>query len=96
MQEYNKPYPTIGDIIKGKDYDYVEYRLTMPKNKKNFEGNFSTEKSIYAGCFSVENGKINSIDGDTYGLSESVIASEEWSNESVKKGLTVVVPGYWI
>ena len=25
---YDKPYPTIGDLIKGKDYDCISYRVS--------------------------------------------------------------------
>lgn len=27
---YDKPYPTIGDLIKGKDYDCISYRIAYP------------------------------------------------------------------
>ena len=26
LKKYSKPYPTIGEIVAGKDYDYVSYR----------------------------------------------------------------------
>ena len=42
---YEKPYPTIEDITKDKNYDYVEYRLFTP----------ALRKDIFAGCFKVEN-----------------------------------------
>lgn len=31
MIEYKKLYPTIGELIKGKNYDYVSYRITIPE-----------------------------------------------------------------
>lgn len=30
---YDKPYPTIVDLIKGKNYDYVSYRLSFKVEK---------------------------------------------------------------
>lgn len=89
MAVYDKPYPTIGDIIKkvGYDYDYVSYRIMMEDGKE----------SIFAGCFRTENGRIVPLDGDAYGLDEEVLQSEEWSKpeEGIEKGLTVVVDGDW-
>ena len=29
MIKYTKPYPTIGQLIKNKNYDYVEYRVHL-------------------------------------------------------------------
>lgn len=28
--KYDEPYPTIGELIKDKDYDYVSYRIDYP------------------------------------------------------------------
>lgn len=79
MTDYKEPYPTIKDLIKNKDYDYVEYR------------NWIYGENIFAGCFSSVKGKIVSIDGDAYDPEEKVIASEEWSSEDIEKGLTIIV-----
>ena len=88
MKKYNKPYPTIKEVIKNKDYDYVSYRII----------HISDEDGIFAGCFKTENGKIISLDGDSYSLNEKVIASEEWKDEeeNINNGLTVIVEGNWI
>lgn len=77
---YDKPYPTIVDLIKGKNYDYVSYRL-------NFKGEYE-----FSGCFKVEKGEIIPLDGDTYDKYEEVIASEEWNmpEEGIIHGLSVV------
>lgn len=85
-KKYNKPYPTIGDLIKDKDYDYVSYRL-------NFKGEYE-----FAGCFKVEKGEIITLDGDTYGKYEEVIESEEWNipEEGIIHGLSVVCECDWI
>lgn len=87
MTKCNKPYPTIGDLIKDQNYDYVSYRLTM--EDKN--------ESIFAGCFKAENGKIIPLDGDVYGLDEEVLRYEEWNKpeEGIYKGLTIVVDCDW-
>ena len=84
--EYKKPYPVIGDLIKDKDYDYVAYRISW-KNE-----------DIFAGSFKTENGKIISLDGDSYDLDEEVVRSKEWNNpdEGIENGLTVVVEGSWV
>lgn len=90
--KYAKPYPTIGKIIAAKDFDYVAYReydekgTLPPATGNNTDGKFF-------GCFKVTNGKIISLDGDSYDDSEPVIAAEEWTNpdKGIEKGLTVVV-----
>ncbi|WP_288682312.1 hypothetical protein [uncultured Eubacterium sp.] len=88
MTEYKEPYPTIGDVVKDKDYDYVSYRITYPEN----------EDGEFAGCFSVKDNKIIPLDGDVYGLDEIVVASEEWSKpeDGIERGLTVIVKGTWL
>ncbi len=90
MIKYNNPYPTIGELIKSKDYDYVSYRLLIP--------GYYDDESIFAGCFSSQNGKIIPLDHDTYSECEEVIASEEWNmpKEGIENGLTVVVEGEFL
>ena len=92
LKKYAKPYPTIGEIIAGKDYDYVSYRGYdekrdfPPTTGNNTDGEF-------CGCFKVVNGEIIPLDGDSYSNKETVIASEEWTmpDEGIEKGLTVIV-----
>lgn len=92
LKKYTKPYPTIGDIIAGKNFDYVSYRgydekrNVPPVTGNNIDGEF-------CGCFKVTNGKIIPLDGDSYGDDETVIASEEWTmpDKGIEKGLTVIV-----
>ncbi len=76
---------TIGDLIKNKDYDYVEYRITIPPI-------YETD-SIFAGAFKTEAGKIISLDGDNYSPSQEIASYEEWDDpkEGIKNGLTVIV-----
>lgn len=90
MIKYSKPYPTIGELIKDKDYDYVSYRMLIP--------GFDEENGEFAGCFSSKNGEIIPLDYDTYYESEEVTASEEWNmpKEGIENGLTVVVEGEFL
>ena len=77
---------TIGDLIREKDYDYVTYKM-------HFD---SIKWGTYAetiGCFASKNGKIISLDGDTYSEEEEVLSYEEWSRpeKGIINGLTVIV-----
>lgn len=92
LKKYSKPYPTIGEIIAGKDYDYVSYRgYDEKRNYPSATGNNTDGE--FCGCFKVTDGKIIPLDGDSYYNNEPVIASEEWTmlDEGIEKGLTVVV-----
>lgn len=94
MIKYTKPYPTIGQLIKNKNYDYVEYRvhLIYPNSENKSE---EDELGEFCGCFKAESGKIIPLDGDCYGYDEEVTISKEWKqkDENGKEitGLTVVV-----
>lgn len=81
MRKYNEPYPTIGELIKNKDYDYIEYRICIPDYDE-----------IFAGVFKSENGEIISLDGDSYSKDEKIIASEEFQNieKGITNGLTII------
>lgn len=76
---------TIGDLIKNKDYDYINYYLIIP--------DVNDGEPVFAGIFKSEGGKIISLDGDSYSEDEEVVEYEEWSNPSkgLEKCLTVVV-----
>lgn len=92
LKKYTKPYPTIRNVIAGKDYNYVSYRgydekrNMPPRTGNNTDGEF-------CGCFKVINGKIIPLDGDFYDEEETVIASEEWTmpDEGIERGLTIIV-----
>ena len=58
----------IEDLIKKKDYDYISYHLKL-----------SDDKNIFVCCFATKNGKIISLDGDSYSTSEEVLSYKEWS-----------------
>lgn len=85
MVKNEKSYHTIWDLIKNKDYDYVEYRVTIPSADE--------QKDIFAGAFRTESWKIIPLYGDIYDSDKEVIKSEEWSNpeKEIKNGLTVIV-----
>jgi len=66
-----------------KNYDFVSYRLTDKDWKNDF---LSSEEeiishSIFAGCFAIQDEKIEPLDGDIYSSDEEVIWSKEWKNE---------------
>lgn len=92
LKKYAKPYPTIGEIVAGKDYDYVSYRgYDEKRNYPPVTGNNTDGE--FCGCFKVKNGEIIPLDGDSYDDSEPVIATEEWTmpDEGIGEGLTVIV-----
>lgn len=92
LKKYSKPYPTIGEIVAGKDYDYVSYRgYDEKRNYPPATGNNTDGE--FCGCFKVKNGEIIPLDGDSYDDSEPVIATEEWTmpDEGIGEGLTVIV-----
>lgn len=101
MKRYEKPYPTIKEILSaaGHDFDYVDYRI--PMNIKGFlecppEDEY--ELSEFSGCFKTKEGELISLDGDSYGEKETVIASEEWTmpEEGIERGLTIVMESEFV
>ena len=48
----------VKDLIKNKDYDYIEWRVTAPPQ--------INEEDIFFGCCKSENGKLIPLDGDSY------------------------------
>lgn len=78
----------VKDLIDKKDYDYIEWRVTAPK--------YLDEPNMLFGFCESKNGHIISLDGDLYYEDEVVLSYEEWSNDSVQNGLTVVVEAEWI
>ena len=93
MIKYIKPYPTLKELLKGKNYDYVSYRGYDAKRNTPPVQHDGTIMGEFCGCFCVEDGEIKSLDYDSYDSAETVIASEEWSlpEEGIIYGLTVVV-----
>ena len=84
----------VKDLIKNKDYDYICWRVNIDETDRELIG----EDDIFFGCCRSENGKLISLDGDTYSEDEIVLSYEEWSNpeRGIVNGLTVVVEGVWL
>ena len=79
---------TVKDLIKKKDYDYISWRLEPPEDW--------IEEDIFAGACKSKDGKLISIDGDSYSENEVVVRYEEWTDNDFKNGLTVVVKAEWV
>jgi hypothetical protein len=50
---------------------------------------------FFGACMS-KNGKLYPLDHDSYYDGEEAVSYEEWSNENVSNGLTVVIQTDWI
>lgn len=75
---------TVLDLIQKEDYDYIEWRLTVPYGK-----------DVFSGACRSSGGKLIPLDGDSYSTDEEVIRHEKWAGGEVKNGLTVVTNGVW-
>lgn len=93
LVQYAKPYPTIGEVIAGNNFDYVSYRGYDEKRNSPPALPDGTIEGEFCGCFKVVNGKIIPLDGDSYDASELVISSKEWTKpeDDIEKGLTITV-----
>ena len=81
--EYPQIWCLIQALIDKKDYDYIEYRVTLPERFKI--GN------TFMGASESKSGKLIPLDRDCYDAREEVLSYEGWSNENVENGLTVVI-----
>ena len=84
---------TVGDLIKNKDYDYIEWRITLPDHP-----NTDYPEGIFSGyCHSI-NGELIPHDYDYYSPNEEVLNYEEFEDpdKQIYSGLTVLVEGEWI
>lgn len=79
---------TVADLIKNKNYDYIEWRVVCPYDNSN----------MLFGIASSKDGKLISLNGDSYYKDTEIISYEEWSNldKDIQNGLTVVCKGDWI
>ena len=71
---------TIGELIKNKDYDFIELRIIEPE----------LHNSVFVGTAKSENGELISLDGDTYRKDFEILAYEEWSGKKVKNAVTIM------
>lgn len=81
---------TVKDLIKNKDYDYISWRVTLPEKMGGGD--------TFMGVTGSKNGKLISLDGDSYSEETEVLEYKEWSDEDkgIKNGLTIVFEGEWI
>ena len=81
---------TVRDLIEKKDYDYIEWRITLPEKCGGGDTLFGEAKSVSS--------KLIPLDGDTYYEDTEVLRYEEWSNLElgVNNGLTIVFEGEWL
>lgn len=77
----------VSDLIQNEDYDYIEWKVIS-----------SDSKEIFFGKAASKDGKLISLDGDSYDEDTEIIRYEEWSNpkKEIQNGLTVVFEGEWI
>lgn len=76
---------TIGDLICEKDYDYIEYREMVPICGRIH--------SVFMGEAASKDGKLISLDGDSYSEDCKIHDYHEWSapEKGINTGLTVRV-----
>ncbi len=81
---------TVKDLIKNKDYDYISWRVTVPKK-------FGGGDTFFGACYS-KDGELFHLDHDTYDEETEVLSYNEWSHpeNGIDNGLTVLVEGEWI
>lgn len=81
---------TIGDLIQNKDYDYISWRIALPKEFGN--------ESVFCGVSCSINGELISLDGDSYSIDTEIIEYEEWDNpdKGIHHGLTVICSDFGI
>lgn len=79
---------TVSDLIKNKDYDYIEWRIMNPDRTSD----------MLFGITSSKNGKLISLDGDSYCEDTEIISYKEWNNpdEEIQNGLTIIFEVEWI
>ena len=75
---------TIEELIKNKDYDFIELRVFDPE----------LHKSVFIGSAKSINGDLLSLDGDTYRKESEILEYDEWSGKKVKNAVTVVCEIY--
>lgn len=80
----------VRDLINKKDYDYIEWYMTLPEDFGKSNIFFGISKSI--------NGELISLDGDSYSEDETVVSYNEWSDDElgIKNGLAIIVETEWI
>lgn len=73
-------YMTIEELIKDKDYDFIELRVFDPE----------LHMSVFIGSAKSINGDLLSLDGDIYRKESEILEYEEWSGKKVKNAVTIM------
>jgi alpha-acetolactate decarboxylase len=74
---------TVKELISKKDYDYINWRMTLPEDAGGGD--------MFIGLTKSKNGRLIPLDGDNYNENTEVKHFEEWSSENIKSGLTIVI-----
>ena len=74
----------VADLIKEKDYDYIEWRSILPEKLGGGD--------IFTGSCKSLNGELVSLDGDHYSKETEVLEYEEWDNplDNITNGITII------
>lgn len=85
---------TVGDLIKNKDYDRINWRMVVPEHMRD---RFGGESHIFVGIAASKGGRLISLDGDSYSRDAEVVMHREWNKplEGIFNGLTVVTENDW-
>ena len=79
---------TVQDLIKDKDYDIIEWRITLPES-------VGCGTTLAGYCKSV-NGELISLDGDSYCQETEITYYLEWTSKDGEKCLTIVEDVEWL
>lgn len=86
---------TVKDLITNKDYDYISWRIAVPEH---LQEKFN-DTTLFIGAAASKDGKLISLDGDSYSEDEVVLSYKEWTEVAddhvIPRGLTVVVDAEW-
>lgn len=73
---------------------YVENSKKAKSKQELHKKNLIANSAFFGACESIS-GELIPFDQDFYSPEEKIVDYEEWSDDTVKNGLTVVVEGDW-
>ena len=86
---YDKPYPTLKEVIQNKTYDYISGKTCNKNGEEEFLTAFRASRGfIYPLRRDLP---LNARKNTCCEENERVIASEEWLTEDIPRGLTVII-----
>lgn len=86
---YDRPYPTLKEVIRNKTYDYISGRACNKNGEEEFLTAFRASRGfIYPLRRDLP---LNARKNTCCEENERVIASEEWLTEDIPRGLTVII-----